>query len=107
LYRCISDCGKGYHPRTSVVKNEKGGLAADIHSTLARWKNNFCQVLNVLGVMMIGRLKYSRDSIVLETSVFEAEMATEKLKRHKSPGSDQIPAQCNKASNIKKSLWNP
>jgi len=56
---------------------------------------------------MIGRLKYSRDSIVLETSVFEAEMATEKLKRHKSPGSDQIPAQCNKASNIKKSLWNP
>jgi hypothetical protein len=34
---------------------------------------------------------------VLEPSAFEVEMATEKLKRHKSPGTDQIPADLIKA----------
>jgi hypothetical protein len=115
LYRGINDCGKGYQPRTYIIKNEKGGLAADIRSLLVRWRNNFCQVLNLLGVMMIGRLKYSRDSLVPETRVFDVEMFTEKLKRHKSPGIDEIPAQFNKANNIKirseshkliNSIWN-
>jgi hypothetical protein len=30
---------------------------------------------------------------VSETSAFEVEMAIEKLKRHKSPGTDRIPAE--------------
>jgi hypothetical protein len=47
LYRDIGNFRKGYHPRTSVVKDEKGDMAADIHSILAKWKNHFCQVLNV------------------------------------------------------------
>jgi hypothetical protein len=51
--------------------------------------------------MMLGRLKYSRDSLVPEASAFDAEVVTEKLKRHKSPGIDQIPAQFNKASSTK------
>jgi hypothetical protein len=34
---------------------------------------------------------------VLERSDFEIWMATEKLKRHKSPGTDQIPAEMIKA----------
>jgi hypothetical protein len=27
---------KGYHPRTNIAKDEKGGLVTDIHSILAR-----------------------------------------------------------------------
>jgi hypothetical protein len=50
VYRDISNFRKGYQPRTNVVKDEKGDMAADIHSILARWRNNFCQVLNVHGV---------------------------------------------------------
>jgi hypothetical protein len=34
---------------------------------------------------------------VHEPSAFEVEMAIEKLKRHKSPGTDQIPAELVKA----------
>jgi hypothetical protein len=34
---------------------------------------------------------------VHEPSAFEVEMAIEKLKRHKSPGTDKIPAQLTKA----------
>jgi len=52
-------------------KDEKGVLITDFHSILARWRNHFF--------------------------VFEAEMAIEKLKRHKSPGSDQIPVELIKA----------
>jgi hypothetical protein len=39
-------------PRTNVVKDEKGDLVADSHSTsiLARWRNHFFQLLNVHGV---------------------------------------------------------
>jgi len=34
---------------------------------------------------------------VSQPSAFEVEMATEKLERHKSPGTDQIPAESIKA----------
>jgi hypothetical protein len=32
-----------------------------------------------MGLMMVGKLKYSRDSLVPEATAFEAEMAIEKL----------------------------
>ena len=50
-----------------------------------------------------------------EPSVFEFEMSTEKLKRHKSPGIDQIPAELTKVGSrtirteihtLVNSLWN-
>jgi hypothetical protein len=37
------------------------------------------------------------EPLVREPSVFAVEMAIEKLKRHKSPGTDKIPAQLTKA----------
>jgi hypothetical protein len=36
---------------------------------------------------------YAAETLVPETSAFEFEMATEKLKSNKSPGIDQIPAE--------------
>jgi len=38
------------------------------------------------------------EPLVREPSAFEFEMAIEKLKRHKSPGTDKIPAQLTKAA---------
>jgi len=49
MYRGISDLKKSYQPRTDIVKDEKGDLVADYHSTLARWRNHFSQLLNVHG----------------------------------------------------------
>jgi len=57
--------------RFTSRKDEKGDLIRDSHSTLARWRNHFF--------------------------VFGFEMAIEKLKRHKSPGSEQIPVELIKA----------
>jgi hypothetical protein len=40
---------------------------------------------------------HTAESLVPEQSVFEIELAIEKLKSHKSPGIDQIPAEFIKA----------
>ena len=40
---------------------------------------------------------HTAEPLVAEPSVFEFEMAIEKLKRHKSPGVDQIPGELIKA----------
>jgi hypothetical protein len=44
MYRGISNFKKVYHPRTNIVKDEKGGLVTDWHSILARWRNRFSQL---------------------------------------------------------------
>ena len=36
LYRGINDFKKGYQPRTTILKGEKGDLVADSHSIMAR-----------------------------------------------------------------------
>jgi hypothetical protein len=42
---------------------------------------------------MLGREKYTAEPLVPELSAFEIEMAIEKIKRHKLPGTDQIPTE--------------
>ena len=55
--RCISDFKKGYQPRTSLVKDEKGDLVTEFHSILDRWRNHFSQLLNVHGVNYVSPRK--------------------------------------------------
>ena len=54
-----------------------------------------------MGLMMIGRQKYTTEPLVPEPSAFEVELAIAKLKSHKSPGIDQIPAELIKAGRRK------
>jgi hypothetical protein len=58
-----------------------GDLATHSHSILARWRNHFFQVLNVHGVNNVRKREiHTAEPLVLESSAFEGEMATEKLK---------------------------
>jgi hypothetical protein len=59
------------------------------HSILNRWKNYFCQLLNVHGVNDVRQTEIH----TAEPSSSEVETAIEKLKRYKSPDIDQIPAE--------------
>jgi hypothetical protein len=116
LYMGISDFKTGYQPRTNVVEHEEGDLIGKSHSTLAGWRNHFSQLLNIHGVNDGRQTEvHTAEPLVPEPSAFEVEMAIEKLKRHKSPGIDQIPAELIKAggriiqSEIQKliiSIWN-
>ena len=85
---------KGCQPRTNIVKDEEGDLVADCHSILAKWRNHFSHLFNVRGVNDVRQMDIqTAELLVSEPSVFEVEMAIEKLKNHKSPGIDQIPAE--------------
>jgi len=61
LYRGINDFKKGYLPRTTLVKDEKGDLATDSRSILAWWRNHFSQLLNVHRVNDV-RQKYTQQN---------------------------------------------
>jgi hypothetical protein len=50
LYRGINKFKKGYQPKTNLVKDENGNPLAHSHNILKRWKNYFCQLLNVCGI---------------------------------------------------------
>jgi len=69
-------------------------LVADSHSILARWRNYFSKPLNRHGVND-ARLAYipTAEPQVTEPSASEVELAIEKIKSHKSPGVEQIPAE--------------
>ena len=80
------------------MKYDKGDLVADSHSILARWRNCLCQLLNVHGVNDFRQTDiHTAEPLVPEPSACDFELAIEKLKSHKSPRIDQIPAQLIKA----------
>jgi hypothetical protein len=93
LFRGITEFKKGYHPKTNLVKDESGDLADSQH-ILTRWKNYFCQLLNVLGPGSIRQTEiHTAKPFVPEPSAAEFEVAIRKMKRYKASGSDQIPAE--------------
>jgi hypothetical protein len=78
---------KGYQPRY-------GDLLADSHTILNIWKNYLCQLLNVLDVSGVRQREMrTGEPLAYEPSRLGFEIAIEKLKRYKSPGVDQIPAE--------------
>jgi hypothetical protein len=94
LYKGINEFKKAYQPKTNMVNEEHGDLLADSHSILNRCKNYFCQLLNVHGVNDVRETEiHTAEPLVPEPSFSELEIATEKFKRYKSPGIDQIPAE--------------
>ena len=102
LYRGINDIKKGYKPRTNAVKHEKGDLVADSYSIVARCRIYFSQLLNVHGVNDIKHtVIHTAEPLVPELSAFEVELDIEKLKSHKSTGTDQIPGELIKAGGRK------
>jgi hypothetical protein len=77
LYRGVSEFNKGYQPRTNVVK---GDLFTNSYSILFRLRNNYPQLLNILG---FNDVKYTEihtaEPLVPEQSAFEIVVAIEKI----------------------------
>jgi hypothetical protein len=70
-----------------------GDILADPHNILNRWKNYFYHLLNVQWVGVLGRQKYRQQSHLCHSLAPQLEVAIGKLRRYKSPGADQIPAE--------------
>jgi hypothetical protein len=94
LYRGINEFKRGYQPRKNLVEDENGYLLADSANILNRWKNYFSQLLNVHNVSDVRQTEvHTAEPLVPGPSRLEVEIAIAKLKKYKSPGSDQIPAE--------------
>jgi hypothetical protein len=69
-------------------------LRADSHNIFNRWKNYLSQLLNAHRVSDARQIEIHRaEPLVPAPSPFEFESASATLKKYKSPGSDQIPAE--------------
>ena len=76
-----------------MIKNENEELLSDSNSILNRWKNYFSQLLNVHKGNNVGEIQIqTAEPLISEPTLLEVEIAIEKLKKYKSPGIDQIPA---------------
>jgi hypothetical protein len=76
------------------VKDENGDLLVDSHNILNRWRNYFSRLLNVHNVGDVRQIEvHTSEPLVPGPSHLEVEIAIAKLKKYKSPGSDQIPAE--------------
>ena len=111
LCRGINDFKMGYQHRCNIVKDEKGDQIADSHNIVVRWRNYFSQLFNVHGQAEI----HTAEPLVPAPSAFEVELAIGKLKSHKSPGTDEIPAElikagggkiCGEIHKLITSVWN-
>jgi hypothetical protein len=94
FYGGITEFKKGYQPKSNLVKDERGNLLAEAQTMLTRWKNYFCQLLNVQGAGGIRQSEiHTAEPFVPEPSAAEVEISIRKMKRYKVPGSDQILAE--------------
>jgi hypothetical protein len=77
-----------------LLSYEKGLLLADSRKILNRWKNYFCQLVNVHGAGGVRQIEMHTDELfVPEPSASEVGVAVGKLKSYKYPVVDQIPAE--------------
>jgi hypothetical protein len=93
-------------------------VVADCHNILASWSNYvyFSQILNAQGANDFRQTEiHGEEPVVPEPSAVNVELATEKLKSHKSQGIDQIPAEliksagrtiCCEIHKLTTSIWN-
>jgi hypothetical protein len=67
---------------------------ADCNDILNRWKNYFSQLLNAHRISDVRQIEvHTAELLVPDPNRFEVELAISKLKKCKSSGSDQIPAE--------------
>jgi hypothetical protein len=99
LYRGINEFKKGYQPIINIVMDENDNLLTNPHSV---------HDVRQMGIHIAESLLESEPSLV------EVEIATGKLKRYKSPGTNQIPAKlikaegetlCSEIHNLSHSIW--
>jgi hypothetical protein len=77
-----------------MVKNGEANLVAQAHSTLARWQNHFSQLLNVHWVNNVRQTEIQAAELLgPDSCAFRGWDGYWKAKRHKSPGTDPIPAE--------------
>jgi hypothetical protein len=90
VHRGINEFKRCCQPTNNLFKDENGDMLEDSHNILNRWKNFFSQLWNVHKVSDVRQIEIP---LVPGPSHLEVKTAIAKLKKHKSPGNDKIPAE--------------
>jgi hypothetical protein len=94
LYRGINEFKRGHEPRSNFVKDENDDLLVESNTILNGWKSYFSQLLNVHDVSGVRQIKiHTAEPLVPGPSHLDIEISIAKMKKYKSPVSDQIPAE--------------
>jgi hypothetical protein len=81
--------------------DNNGDLLADSNNIVNRWKSSFFQLLNVHNANDVRQMDiHTAEPLVLGPSYLEVDIAIAKLKKYKSPGSDQILAALYQAGGV-------
>jgi hypothetical protein len=81
LYRSITEFKKSYHPESNLAKDERRDLLENPQKIFTRWKNYFCQLLNVQRPGSIRQTEIKKaEPFVPQPSAAEVEVAIRKLK---------------------------
>jgi len=84
LYRGINECKKDYHPRTLIVKDEKG-IWLQTPAPLLISGGTISSTTVYTGVNDVRQTEiHTGEPLVSEPNVFEFGLAIENLKSHKS-----------------------
>jgi hypothetical protein len=101
LYRGINEFKRDYQSRNNLVKDKNGDLVADSNNILNRREIYFSQALNVHTVSDVRQTEvHTTETLVPGPSRLEVEIAIPKLKKYKSPGSAEIPAELIQANSF-------
>jgi len=96
FYRDINNLRKDFKLRLTVCKSKNGDIITEKSDILNRWKDHFHELLNSMGqdkgpsIMQDYKDTNEEDSA---PTVEEVEVAVQKLKNYKAPGTDNIPAE--------------
>ena len=95
FYRDINHLRKAFKPRLTICKSKNGDIITE-KDILYRWKDNFHELLNSRDYEKEPSITQDANDIKEEDSlstIEEVEMAVQKLKNYKAPGTDSKQAE--------------
>lgn len=95
FYKAISSEKRGYRTNsTPILRDDQGHMIIDSEKLTEEWKGHFRDLLNVTQEEQHKEEIYiTADMPVENPSLEETQKALNKLKNHKAPGADEIPAE--------------
>jgi hypothetical protein len=96
FYRDINKLRKDLKPRLTICKSKNGDVITEKDDIINRWKDHFHELLNSMEQEKEPPIMQDHNDTNEEESsptIEEVEMAIQKLKKNKTPGTDKIPAE--------------
>lgn len=93
FYQSVAGIRRGYKPAVTCCRDKEGNLVTNQSEILRRWAQYFDELLNDQQQQQLEAPPAADNIILPPPSIDETRNAIRRLKNHKSPGTDGIPAE--------------